>query len=165
MPFSPTILPALDAIRGIGGLLGLRVFKVVVRKRVWPGSRPGVGGSATDTDTVLTDQAADGSLQNVRVRQVSRREAVASGGKYTDRDLKVGPLTPPFAAGILAAAGFDDNTVDPTPTTSATEILWIVSAPGGTYGIPSTGIICEKIGEDFTALHLNVYLRATGRLP
>lgn len=167
MPFSPTILPALDAIRGIGGLLGLRVFQVKVRKRVWTGGRPGAPGtSKVDTDTVLVNQAADGSLQNVRVRQLTRREVIASGGQYAARDLKVGPITPSFLAGILPAGGFNDGTIDPAPTASATEMIWILSSvPDGTAGIPAGGIICDKRGEEATALHYYVILRATGRQP
>jgi hypothetical protein len=164
MPFVPTILPALDAIRAIGGLLGLRVFTVKIRKRVWTGSRPGLGTS-TDFDTTLTNQAADGSEQPVRARQLTRREAIASGGKYTDRDLKVGPMTPDYIASILAAGGWDDNTLDPNPTSSAVEILWILTTNDGeSHGLPPTGIVCEKVGEDGqSSLHYYVFLRATGR--
>lgn len=167
MPFAPTILPALDAIRGIGGLLGLRVFKVTVRKRVWTGGRPGLlGTSKTDTDTVLVNQAADGSLRNVRVRQVTRQEVIASGGQYASRDLRVGPVTPSFVAGLLPAGGFNDGTINPAPTASQTEIFWILqSVPDGTAGIPAGGIICELRGEEATSLHYYAILRATGRQP
>jgi len=161
--FQSTVLPALDALRAIGGKLGLRVFSVTVRQRVWTGSRPGVG-TKSDTDILLVNQAADGTLQPVRVRQVSRREAIASGGKYTDRDLRIGPLTPPYAAVLqMGAGGFDDTVLDPADTTSATEMLWIVTSTSGTYGIPSGGIVCKKIGEEATSLHYYVIVRATGQ--
>jgi hypothetical protein len=165
--FQSTILAPLDAVRGVGGLLGLRVWQVTVRKRVWTGGRPGlVGTTRTDTDTALVNQAADGSLQPVRVRQVSRREVVVSGGYYTTRDLKVGPITPTFAAEIgLPSGGFDDATVNPVPTGSTTEIIWIVTPPSGTYGYPTAGLTFEPIGQDSTALHVYVFLRSTGRAP
>ena len=164
MPFVPAIKPALDAVRSIGGLLGLRVFAVTVRKRVWSGGRPGVG-TKTDTDTVLTNQAANGTLQPVRVRQVSRSEAIASGGQYVARDLRVGPMTPSFLASLfLPAAGFDDSSMNPQPTASATEMIWIVSTnDGGTHGLPPSGIVCELRGKESTSLHGYVILRATGR--
>src|SRR5579875_666951 len=138
-----SILPALDAIRAIGGKLGLRPFTVTARLRVWSGERPGVG-AYTDTDTVLTNMAADGTKQPVMVKQVSRRDAIASGGLYTDRDLRVGPITPPFPAALgFLAGGFDDTTADPQPTNSATEVIWIVSSPTGTFGFPPGGVMPE----------------------
>jgi hypothetical protein len=166
MAVVPTILPALDAIRAIGGMLGLRPFKVIARKRSWTGGRPGVQGSIKqDTDVVLTDQGADGQLYPVLVRQVSRREALASGGQYTSRDLRVGPITPAFAASFLPAAGFDDTAIDPALSGVTTEVIWIVSSSSGTHGIPASGIVCEKRGEEATSLHYYVILRATGRAP
>ncbi len=172
--FVPTVLPALDALRGIGGLLGLRVFTVKVRKRVWSGvpagyrpGAPGVPGmTKVDTDTVLTNQAADGSLQPVRVRQVTRREVMSSGGQLADRDLRVGPMTPTFAASFLPAGGVTDATVNPAPTGSATELIWILSANDGqTHGLPASGVVCELRAQESTALHVVVFLRATGRQP
>lgn len=173
MPVVPPILPALDAIRGIGGILGLRPFQVKIRRRVWsygigvsrqvPGAP---GATKVDTDTILTNQAADGSLQPVRVRQVSRSEVFSSGGQYAARDLRVGPVTPSFVANaMLPAAGFDDTALNPAPVAQSVEIIWIVSSPSGTHGIPAGGVVCELRGEEATALHYNCILRATGRQP
>ena len=162
--FLPTILPALDAIRAIGGMLGLRVFTIKVRKRVWSGARPGLG-TKTDTDTVLTVQGADGKLYPVRVSRLNRRDAIASGNKFVAGDLKVGPMTPAYAAALgLSSAGFDDGTFDPAVTASPTELIWMLTTnDGGTHGVSSGGSVCEKIGEEATALHYIVFLRSTGR--
>ena len=165
--FLPTILPALDAIRSIGGLLGVRVFKVTVRRRVWTG-RPGAPLSEkADFDTVLVNQAPDGSLQPVRVQRLSRSDVMSSGGRYTATDYKVGPMSPPYIAGVLkAAGGFDDNTINPAPTGTQTELIWILSTnDGGTHGIPAAGSICELKGEEATAMHYYAILRSTGRVP
>ncbi len=168
MPVVPTILPALDAIRSIGGLLGLRPFSVKVRRRVWYGERPGVG-QHVDTDTVLTNQMPDGTLQPVLVRQLARREVIASAGLYTDRDLRVGPMTPNYQPLLqMSPGGYDDTTLDPAPMTTpqmSAETMVIVSAPNGTYGIPAAGVCCDKVGEEATALHYYVILRANGRIP
>lgn len=165
MAFVPDVLSALDVTRSVGGLLGLRVFTVTVRRRVWSGGRPGLG-TQVNTDVVLTNQMADGTTYPVRVKQVSRAEAIASGGQYTNRDLTVGPLTPVFAATAFAeAGGFDDNSIDPAPTGQSVEMIWIVATTSGTHGIPSTGIICEKRGEEATSLHYYAVLRSTGRAP
>ncbi len=163
--YQSTILPALDAVRAIGGLLGLRVFTVTVRIRTWAGPRVGLGG-CFDRDVPLTVQAANGTKQNVHVRQVSRREAIASGGKYTDRDLRVGPITPPYAAAFgLSAGGFSDTTLDIQPAPQPTEIFWIVASPSGSFGVPPGGAFFDKIGEEATSLHTVVILRQTGRVP
>jgi hypothetical protein len=125
-----------------------------------------VGGAPVDTDVVLTNQMPDGTKYPVRVEQVSRSEALASGGQYTSRDLKVGPMTPVFAATAFGpGGGFDDNSIDPAPTGQSVEIIWILAAPSGTFGIPARGVIAEKRGEEATALHYTAVLRSTGRFP
>lgn len=170
MPVVPTILPALDAIRAIGAMLGLRVFTVTVRRRVWTfpvGGRPGMpGATKVDLDTVLTHQGADLALYPVRVRQLSRKEVFSSGGQYAARDLKVGPMTPTYLAGILAAGGQDDDALNPAPINTAVEVIWLLSTnDGGLHGVPASGIVCELMGEENTSLHAFVVLRATGRAP
>lgn len=167
MPFGEDILAPLDAIRAIGGMLHVRPFRVTVRRRVWSGARPGIPGTTkVDTDVVLTNLGADGQIYNVRVRQLTRAEALASGGQFTSRDLKVGPVTPKFAASAFGpAGGFDDANIDPAPTGQAVEIIWIVASTRGTFGIPSGGAIFEKKGEEATYAHYHVYLRQTGRNP
>lgn len=177
-PLVPPILPALEIVRSVGGLLGLRPFKVVVRRRTWTGTPtgqrppgPGVPGmTKTDVDTVLTNRAVDGSLQPVMVRQLKRSEVFASGGAYTSRDLRVGPITPTFLAGVVGTGipaeggGFDDTAFNPVPA-SVTELIWIVSSPNGTHGIPPGGVVCELKGEEAKAMSYYAILRSTGRVP
>lgn len=165
--FGEDILPGLDALRAIGGALAVRPFTVKVRRRVWSSVRPGMpGASKVDTDVTLTNLGADGVAYPVRVRQVSRSEALSSGGLYTNRDLKVGPVSPVFAASAFGlAGGFDDHAIDPTPTGQAVEMIWIVQASRGTFGIPASGAVFDKIGEESTWGHFHVYLRQAGRAP
>src|ERR1700730_9731962 len=116
MTFVPTILPALDQVRAIGGLLGLRVYTVFVRRRQWSGNRVGLGTSVDNNggpDIQLTDGTPPIGPQPVRVRNVSNKDITASGGPYRDRDLKVEPLTPAYLATIFPAGGFGDSTIDP----------------------------------------------------
>lgn len=167
MTWATQILQPLDAIRSIGGILGLRVFTVVVNRRVWSGGVPGAPGSTfIDNKVTLVNLGADGNKYPVRVRQLSRAEIVSSGGQYTDRDLRVGPMTPTFAKTAFGAAGgFDDTSMDPVPTATAVQMIWTMSSPNGTFGIPPGGVVCEKRGEDATALHYYAILRSTGRTP
>jgi hypothetical protein len=157
----PLILPALDMVRAVGGVIGLRPFTTKVLVRTWTGARVGQG-TKNDVTTTLYNQFIDGSHQPLLVKQLTDKEIIASGGLYRDRDLRVGPITPSYAASLgLLAGGFGDSTIGPQPTTSPTEIFWNVSGPGMAPG----GAWCDKIGETVTALHYEVVLRADGRQP
>lgn len=164
--FRSVILGPLDIVRGVGGLLGLRVFTVTIVVRTWSGDRVGLGQSMDTPRTALTNKLPNGvDTTPVRVRQLSRREIIASGGLYSDRDVRVGPITPPYPAGLFGSAGgFDESTVDPAQTASyvPTEVFWNVVGPGWPTG---TGGWADKIGEETTALHTYAILRANGRLP
>jgi len=155
----PITLPAWDTLRTVGGRLGLRVFTVTQRVRRWTGERPGIG-THVDMDTVLVNTGADGITVPVRARQLSRHDIVASGGHYQAGDWRIGPMTPSYLAGLFnPAGGYVDSELDPEvlPVPVATEILWLLSGPAQ----PST--VCDKVGEEFTALHAYLILRATGR--
>jgi hypothetical protein len=157
--FRDQILAPLDLIRGVGDLLGLRLYTVTVRKRVWSGTIPG-DGTPTDTDVVLKNARPNGVSAPVMLRQLSRKEVIASGGLYVDRDVRVGPMTPAYAATSLqAAGGYHDADVDPATSGSPTELFYIVSGPGW----PSPAGYAEKVGEEATALHFYLILRSTGR--
>ncbi len=133
------LLEALDDIRSIGGELGLRPWSCTVRVRTWTGARVGLG-DRTDVDTPIVNMASNGVAQPVYVKQLSRKEIIASGGLYTDRDWKVGPITPPYPSILrVPAGGFDDTTIDPQPTGQPTEIFWFISSPTGTFGVPPGG--------------------------
>jgi hypothetical protein len=150
-------------MRSIGGILGLRVFTVTVAVRSTAGPRPGTANTTT-TPVQLTNTGPDGTLYPVMVKQVSRRDLIASGGLYVDGDYKVGPITPPYPAGLFGiAGGFDDTTVDPPLTANparAVEIIWHMTGPG----LPqTTGAVMERVDGEATGLHRYVVLRRTGR--
>lgn len=162
--FLPTILAPLDALRSIGGILGLRAFTVKVRVRSWTGDRPGLGSYA-DQDTVLQNQAPPGvtpSLYPVLARYVTTREVIASGGLWRDRDIRVGPMTPAYAAAIgMLAGGYGESNLDPAVALPAREVFWNVAGPD----MPAGGVWCSKVQELSTALHYIVVLRTDGKQP
>ena len=159
-----SILPALDALRGIGGILGLRVFSVTLVVRRWSGGAVGKGNKV-DTPTVLTNVTATsaGTLENIKVRFLSTKEISASGGLYRDRDIRIGRMTPAFAASFgLIAGGYGDVTLDPQPMTyQPQEIFWNVAGPGMAQG----GSWCSRIAEEVSALHYAIVVRADGKNP
>ncbi len=155
--------PALDTVRSIAGLpaLGLRPFTVTVRVRVWSGDRPGVG-SRVDYDTVIynTIQQPGGPLRvPVRVQRLSQKDVIASGGTFTDRMYKVGPVTPDYPIAGGPDGGYTIAALDPTTTNSATEIMWLMTGPD----MPGGGTVLIKDNQEATAMHFFVTLRSTGQ--
>jgi hypothetical protein len=159
--FASELQGDLDEIRGIPGELGLRSRSVTLLVRTWTGAQPGFG-TLTDTRTVLTNNSYPGQAQNPRIREISNREIIASGGLYRDRDIKIGPLTPSYVADLMRpAGGVTDANVDPPVTVSPTETFWLVAGPT----MPAGGAWCEKIEEEYGAFHYFVVVRATGKTP
>jgi hypothetical protein len=157
-----TLLPAVDIIRSIPGssAFGLRRYQVFVRIRYWdgvdanqPNIPPRVGlGQLVDRETQLLVNGT-----NPRVRQITQREIVASGGVLTDQDIKIGPLTPDFPGGGILPA-----TVSPPTSASATEIYWRVVGeaypPGGAW----FDLYARDVQPNF---HMYLTLRANGKKP
>jgi hypothetical protein len=157
--FAQGLLPALDTIRGIAGELGLRPYTVTVQLLTYDGPRPGTGTKVAGPVLTLFHTTGP-NAQPVRVRQLSRKEIVASGGLYTDRDFKVGPMTPAYSALINQfAGGVTDAQLDAEATVYPTEVIWAMSGPG----LPAAGATFQKIGEEATSLHYFVFLRQVGR--
>lgn len=154
-------LADLDEIRGIAGELGLRVYSVTLQVVTWSGSRAGQGTKTTAPISLTNTAPLSGDpAPPVRVRQLSRKEVIASGGLYTDRDFKVGPITPAFAATIAQyGGGYGDQQIDPAATSTPTELVWSVTGPS----LPIGGASFSKVGEDATAMHYFVILRQSGR--
>ncbi len=119
-----SLLPVVDVIRGIPAALGMRLYTVSITQRVWSGSRVGLGTGYDNT----TGLKVDLGIYQTKVRQLTQKDVVASGGFYSDQDFEVGPITPPFTG---SAADNDAITVfDPTPTALPTEIFFNVKGPG-----------------------------------
>lgn len=148
-----SLLPVVDTIRGIPGLLGLRLFSVSVHTRTWSGTRAGAG-SSVDFDTSIRQ---DLGLVPVKVRQLTETDAVNSGGVYSSQDIEVGPITPPFAGSTL-----DNDAIgifEPQPGTSPVEIFFRVTGPGLPAGGASFKKISQKVDKAFRYMFI---LRKTG---
>lgn len=136
MSFRTDLLAAVNAIRGaVPRSLDLRQHVVTVRVRTWTGTRSSVG-TTTDVDTVLT--TGDG-VSNPKVKEVSSKDIVASGGLLTDQDVIVGPFTPEFAAGGIAG-----SVTEPATTTTAREVYFKITGPG----MPTNGRWFKRVTDD-----------------
>lgn len=148
------LLPAVDTIRGIPNALGMRLYGVSIVVRTWSGARPGLG---VYTDAITPIKLNAGASPTT-VRQVSQKEIVASGGHYQDQDLKIGPITPPYAGSLKdddQILQFDPPVMKGVPT----EILFLVTGPN----MATSGSHFKKIGQDVSRpYHYSLILRKMG---
>jgi hypothetical protein len=151
-----SLLPALDQIRAIPAIMGLRPHIVGITVRVWTGERPGIGTyTPTSTKTKL-----DLGAYNIKVRNVSQQEAIASAGLYTNQDLVCGPITPPYTGSIL-----DNNNIsvfDPPVGGSPTEVFFSIVGPGYSANGDWFKKIAQRTDQPFRYMF---WLRKTGETP
>ena len=186
MSFRTRLLPVIEKLRGkIPGALDLRVYRVTVRVRTWTGARPGIG-TPTDVDYVLQNAGF-----NVKVTMLSTKDVVASSGRYTAGDFRIGPFSPPYTTqgpnttdpgllGVLAAlglpfippvaspstvpAGVQLVQVDPprSPAGTARELFFLLEGPG----LPTEGAWCRRVeANTFSNFRSELIVRRTGERP
>lgn len=142
----------VDRIRGIPGQFDIRLFTCKVRVTTWSGSRIGQGTATIVSERLLT--VGEGQYMP-KVRQVTQKDILASGGKYTDQDFKVGPLTPPYLGGGVPA-----EWIDPPQQAGPTEVIFLLEGPG----MPPGGGRYKRIGDETDrAFHYNIILRHNGQ--
>lgn len=148
------LLPVVDEIRGIPDDMGLSLYTVEVVKRVWDGTRVGLGSSA---DSSLSLKVSLGTF-SVQVTMLKQQELIASGGLYQQADLKIGPITPPYTGS--RANNSDITDFDPEVTATPTELFFKITGPG--Y---EDGAWFKKIGQDVTkAFRYTFIVRKTGEV-
>jgi hypothetical protein len=151
------LLPVIDRLRGLPDSLGLRLYAVQIVVRTWSGSRAGLGGN-TDTATGLK---VDLGVHNIKVVQVTQQDVIASGGLYSNQDLKVGPITPPFPGSAK-----DDDAIaiwDPVPVLGApgAEVFFFITGPG-----MLGGAWFKKVGQNVTKnFRYEFTVRRTAEIP
>ncbi len=102
----------------------LRRYDVIMRVTTYPVGMQIGEGTPTVVDTIvgIKDQ------YRPKVVNVSTKDAVNSGGIYTNLDVRVGPLTPTF---INPAGGNDPSDFNPDyDTTNPTEVMYRLTGPG-----------------------------------
>jgi len=134
MALRDDLLPTVDAIRAIPGLLGLRRHAVNSVVETWSGARPGVG-TMTSTSTPILNAG-----QSPKVTLLSQRDIVASGGLYQDGDIRVGPITPEFGGG-----GAAESVLDPALSGQNEQSYFTVSGP-----LITGGGRWRRVGHDFS---------------
>ena len=144
-------LRAIDEIRGIPDELGVESYSATVRVISWTGARVGLG-TRTVTDTPIRVGAGQ---SKAHVARVTSKDVIASGGLYTAQDMRIGPLTPGYAGGGVAAA-----TLDPSTSARPTEVYFVLAGPG----IPAGGVLYARVGAEMdSSTQYFVVVRSTGR--
>lgn len=133
MTIASDVLGILDQARGLVDDLGLRPYRVYLRTIAWSGARSGLG-TATTTTTELTVQGT----KRPKVKQLSAKDVIASGGAFEDTVFEIGPFTPPFAGGGTAT-----TSLNPAMGSTPTEVYYIVVGPG----TPTNGWLCERMSD------------------
>ena len=146
LPITPA---ALDALRTqYPNDYALRLVELKVRVKTWSGSGA-AKGSKTTVDTVI----AGPSGNRYKIKEVTAKDVIASGGKYQAGQFKVGPITPPYAGGPYTA----NDIIPPTVAGQGREVY---------YGVTdATGVTqwCSMVGADtMNALHWFLYLKPEG---
>ena len=126
MTLRDACLPIFEGARVLLAKAGLRRHDVTMRVVTWTGGTVGEGTrSVVDTPLLVQDQ-------RVKVRRVSQKDVVASGGSLEDVVYRVGPFTPTFsgAAGPFASGGLEPVAFNPAPAAGPREIYYKIVGPG-----------------------------------
>lgn len=151
---------ALAYAYSIPGQLGLNKSAVYVRLTTYvSASRPGVFTSKTVTEVPLLIAG-----QNPGVSSLSTREVIWSNGRYTDTDLRIGPLVPSYFSACSGESGGTDLSAFLSPESPASnkqEIIFRVTGPPFTQ--PSGSFFKLKNREIDSGLSFNLILAANGQ--
>jgi hypothetical protein len=147
--FREVFAPTLDAIRsGVPTAFGLRTVTLTVRLKTW--SQNGVTkGTKTVVDTPIVGPGGN----RYKVREVTSKDVVLSGGRYQAGTYKVGPITPPYAGGTYTAA----DLIPPKVAGQGREVYYgVTDASGVTQW-------CSMEGSDtMHDLHWFLFLKPSG---
>lgn len=151
-----SLLSSVDILRGLPAALGLRLHTVTVRVRIWSDERPGKGNDIQRDTSIKVNFA----LGNVKVRNMSQKDVIASGSLYTEQDLVVGPVTPPYIGSTVDNDQI--NVFDPDTSQSPIEVFFNIKGPG----YSSQGDWFKKVGQRVDQpFRYMIYLRKTGEQP
>ena len=112
------LLPVFDRARAKIAAFGLRQNGLSVVTRTWTG---GLGPPNSFVDAVLAISPTP------RIRDVSMRELVGSGGQYQVGDIRVDRITPAYTVGAVSG-GYTAAQLVPTGS-ALVEIIYRVTGP------------------------------------
>ena len=145
MALRDDLLPLIDTVRSIPGVLGLHRFQVWVRKTVYAGSRIGEGAfSITETRLLVGGQ-------DPHVKELKSQDIAAGADDLQGVEYEIGPFTPNYPA---------LSVLDPAQDGQPTVVTYLLKGPG----LPTSGLLCTKVSDDVSRPLRNVLrVRSTGR--
>jgi hypothetical protein len=129
------LLPVFQDVRGLLDDLGLRTIALSLRVTTWSGERVGLGTPTVSQIPLTLDTLG----HRIKVRRLSSRDVIASGGRYQAGDFRVGPFTPAFAGG-----GRDPSYFDPPVSDLPQEVVFLLVGPG----FPDAGMTAKKVEQE-----------------
>jgi hypothetical protein len=130
MTLRDNCLPIFENARVLLDNLGFRRYDVLLRVIDWSGATTGKG-TKTTLDTPLVIQ----QTHRIKVRRLTSQDILASGGKYSDGDYRVGPITPIYIDVNGQTGGQLVDYFDPDKSlTSKREFYFRLTGPGMDLG-------------------------------
>jgi len=152
MTFRTGLLGRVDRVRRIPQNLDLRQHTIDLVLRTWTGD---VVGNGTHTDRIK--RLYINHDRNIRVRETSSKDIIASGGLLTESSVKVGPFTPSYPGG-----GLDNPDFDPPVSGKPVEVFFVIKG----LGMGKKGRWFKRVNDhsiqNFTTW---LYLNTTGEQP
>lgn len=126
MTLRDNCLPIFENARVLLDTLGFRRYDILLRVVDWDGATAGKGNK-TVTDTNLTIQ----DTHRIKVRRLTSQDILASGGKFSDGDFRIGPITPTFTDINGQSGGHDVSYFDPAKATGVHRSFYFrLTGPG-----------------------------------
>jgi hypothetical protein len=149
--FREKLLQRVDKIRQIPQkAFDLRQNTIDMVVRAWSGGSAGVGTLAERRTRLYV-----GGSCNIRVREITSKDIVASGGLLTLTSVKVGPFTPDYPGGGLPREAYD-------PPAQGAEVLFLIKG----HGMGADGTWFKRVNDHSTANFTTwLYLDSDGVMP
>jgi len=157
------LLPVFDKVaRGIPNKLGLRQYDVTLRIVSWSGARPGLGVKTVVNHDITVNQAKPDN-DRPKVKLLTTRDIIASGGRYTEGDYRIGPLTPQYTKNGITYGTVPED-IEQQIQVSPQEIYFNLKGPG--MSDPVGGDWFSLLSSDFSKnFGYNFVVRKTASIP
>jgi hypothetical protein len=126
MSVRDTILPVIDRARAKVASLGLRRYRVFIRRRAWSGPRATEGTATVEDIEILPTPKV-----TVASPYMAQKQGIAmSGGTVEDREFLIEGITPFYDNGTITG-GYKPEDLDIKPRSRTEEVLVVLLGDDG----------------------------------
>src|SRR4051794_40500802 len=122
MSVRDVVLPALDKARAKIAAIGLRRYRVIIRRRAWSGASVGQGTEVV-TDLELSPRP-ETSFED------GRGQVAESAGTISDRDIEIASITPAYSVNGVTG-GYTPAQLNPKANGRNEEIVVVLIGDDG----------------------------------